>query len=129
MAKVQFSPIITAARKKLGNVVFTVNRFGPVMRKRVKGVNPKSSNQNTVRSAFSASTKAYSTLSTSDQAAWGSAAAGIPKTDVSARATPTLATSCKLKSTRSGRWWVLVRQRLPRRRAGWLRSFPRRPRA
>ena len=82
MAKVQFSPIISAVRKKLGNVVFTVNRFGPVMRKRVKGINPKSTNQSTVRTAFSAATRSFAGLGTTDQAAWDSAAAGIPKSDI-----------------------------------------------
>ena len=69
-------------RKKLGNSVFTANRFGAVVRKRVKGVNPKSTNQNLVRGDFSISTKAYSGLTTTQQSAWDSAAALIPKTDI-----------------------------------------------
>ena len=82
MTKVQFSPIITAVRKKLGNVVFTANRFGPVMRKRVKGINPKSAAQQTVRSDFSAATKNFASIGATDQGAWDSAASTVTKTDI-----------------------------------------------
>ena len=80
MGKVQFSALINAALGKLGNVVFTTGRFGPVVRKRVKGVNPKTAGQSTVRSAFSVATKNFATVGAISQGAWDAVAANIPKT-------------------------------------------------
>jgi len=82
MAKVAYSPLITAIRKKLGTSVFTINRYGAVIRKRVKGINPRTTAQTNIRGDFSAATKAWKALTAAQRAGWAALASTLTKTDV-----------------------------------------------
>ena len=49
MAKIVFSQLVDDVKNKVGETVFTSNRFGPVVRKRVKPINPRSAAQTNQR--------------------------------------------------------------------------------
>jgi hypothetical protein len=74
--------MVTAARNKLGNIVYTANRYGAVARTLVNPTQPRTDLQITRRNTFTALSVAWATLSASQQAAWAAWATTHPITDV-----------------------------------------------
>ena len=81
MAKVVFSAIVADARKKVGGNVFTKNRAGAVVRRKVSPVQPRTSAQLQVRASFTALSKSWATLTDSQRAGWNALAAQYPHKD------------------------------------------------
>ena len=82
MAKVAYSAILTDLRNKVGGVVFTKVRSGPMVRIKVSPTQPRTAAQTAVRSNFSASSKAWDTITQAQRNGWISLAAGLPRKDV-----------------------------------------------
>lgn len=62
--------LVEEIRNSVGGIVFTRTHFGPMIRRRVTPINPGSSGQAAVRSALSAATTAWRTLSDAVRDAW-----------------------------------------------------------
>lgn len=83
MAKVQFSVAVGDMRNKAGGAVFTKNRAGAVVRRKVSPTQPRSTSQTTVRSNFTYLSKRWANdLTAADRAGWIALAAANPRTDV-----------------------------------------------
>lgn len=72
--KAKFGAIVTAGSGKIGGHVASKNKSGAYFRTKVTPSNPQTIAQLAVRSAFSASSKAWSGLTDSQRASWASAA-------------------------------------------------------
>jgi hypothetical protein len=64
------SPIMNELRKKAGSDVFSKNHYGPFIRKRVHGTNPRSAKQLDVRADMSSLSKGFKGLGATVIAAW-----------------------------------------------------------
>jgi hypothetical protein len=73
--KTKFGAIIVAGSGKLGGHVAARNRSGAYMRTRVVPTNPQTTFQQNARSLFSAASRAWSGLTTSERSSWNSATA------------------------------------------------------
>ncbi len=83
MAVVQFGPIVSDARKKVGGVVFTKSRFGSIVRKKVSPVQPRTSAQLDVRASLTDFSKSWSgALTAAERAAWNAFTKNNPVKDV-----------------------------------------------
>lgn len=79
--KVVYGPIVSDARKKHGGSVFTKVRSGPMVRRKVSPIQPRSTAQRGVRSAFTALAKSWSTITDVQRAAWNALAQQVPRKD------------------------------------------------
>jgi hypothetical protein len=70
MALFTASPIISELRKKAGTNVFSKNHYGPFIRKRVKGINPRSIPQQTIRASLTSFAKGWKSLTAPQLLAW-----------------------------------------------------------
>lgn len=70
MAKLGGFINVSAIRGKLGGQVFTKGRSGATLRVRVKGANPRSAAQSTVRANLAQGSRAASALSSTNRALW-----------------------------------------------------------
>jgi len=83
MAKVTYGPNIVDARNKCGSVVYTRNRGGQIIRNKVTPHNPKSTAQQTIRTALTSIRKRWSyTLTDAQRAAWSSLQTQLTLSDV-----------------------------------------------
>lgn len=76
MAQVVYGPNIGFMSGKLGRTVFTKSRSGYNVRTRVKGRNPKSIAQSSVRANFTSASAGFKSLTTTNANAWNNAASG-----------------------------------------------------
>ena len=81
MARIKFGMMMTDARGKLGGHVFTKAKSGATIRTKVTPLNPKTSAQSEARSALSANSQAWRTLTENQRLAWNSAAQEVSKTN------------------------------------------------
>lgn len=82
MAKIQFSALLSDARKKIGSAVFSKSRTGNYVRIKKSPTQPRTSAQRSVRSAFSTNSKAWpGTLTAAERAGWNSLAASSTRKD------------------------------------------------
>ena len=86
MAKVIFSQLVDKVVNKAGESVFTSNRFGPVVRKRVKPINPRSAAQTAQRNLLKELSQGWKGLSQAEITGWNSLAKQITKKDKLGRA-------------------------------------------
>lgn len=70
MAKISFTPVVGDARGKAGRSVFTKGRSGPVLRVRVRGRNPRSPEQSTVREYMAQAARQFMAFAANTVAAW-----------------------------------------------------------
>jgi hypothetical protein len=82
MAKVAFSAIVSDLRNKIGGNVFTKVRSGAMVRIKVSPTQPRTAAQQTVRSSFTAFSKAWDTITEVQRDGWRSLAAGLPQKDI-----------------------------------------------
>lgn len=83
MAKVQFSVAVGDMRNKAGGAVFTKNRAGAVVRRKVSPTQPRSTSQMQTRASFAFLSKSWAnTLTATQRAGWIALAAANPRTDV-----------------------------------------------
>jgi hypothetical protein len=83
MAKINFGGIVQDARGKQNGIVYSKNKFGPYVRRKVTPANPQSTAQVAVRNTFSSLSKAWSnTLNATQRAAWTAFAAVYPRRDI-----------------------------------------------
>lgn len=82
MAKIKFGMMMTDARGKLGGQVFSKNRGGSYIRTKVTPSNPRSIEQQAIRSLLSTFSQAWSALTASQRAGWNGAVANWSKTDI-----------------------------------------------
>jgi hypothetical protein len=64
------SPIMNELRKKAGSAVFSKNHYGQFIRKRVKGINPKTAKQILLRANFGGVAKSWKGLTAARILAW-----------------------------------------------------------
>lgn len=81
MALVQYGPIVSDARKKIGGIVATKGHAGNFMRKKVSPIQPRTQAQRNVRADFTANSKAWSQLTQTNIAGWNALAKATPKKD------------------------------------------------
>jgi hypothetical protein len=82
MALIQYGPLVTDARNKVGGVVFSKNRSGAYTRKKVSPVQPRTADQLGVRANFTALSKTFATtLTVAQVTSWNSYAASTPTKD------------------------------------------------
>ena len=81
MALVQYGPIVSDARKKIGGIVATKGHAGNFMRKKVSPIQPRTQSQRNVRADFTANSKAWAALSQTNIAGWNALAKATPKKD------------------------------------------------
>lgn len=79
MAKIAFTPVVSNARGKTGQAVFTKTRSGSIIRLRVKPKNPRTVAQTTVRANLTEASRTYKGLSSSDVLSWQNYAATVTK--------------------------------------------------
>jgi hypothetical protein len=82
MAKVAFSAAISGLRNKVGGIVFTKVRSGPMLRIKVSPTQPRTSAQTAVRAYFTTLSKAWDTITQSQRNGWLALAASLPQKDV-----------------------------------------------
>lgn len=82
MGKVQFGFGVSDVRNAIGGSVFSKNRGGNYIRKKVSPVNPKSTSQVASRALFAVYSQKWRTLTAAQRLAWNSAVAGYAKTDI-----------------------------------------------
>lgn len=80
--KVKWGSLMTDGRGKIGGHVASKNRGGAYMRTKVTPVNPQSSDQISVRSAFTAISQAWRTLTADQRASFNGAVANFARTDI-----------------------------------------------
>jgi hypothetical protein len=71
------SPIIGEIRKKAGSDVFSKNHYGPIIRKHIKPINPKSAGQTTQRNSLKTLAQGWKAIGQAKILAWNALAAGI----------------------------------------------------
>jgi hypothetical protein len=82
MALVNFGPLVSDARKKIGGVVFSKSRTGAYVRRKVSPIQPRTASVRAVRANFTADSKAWSgTLSAAQRLTFSNLAATITKKD------------------------------------------------
>lgn len=81
MALVQYGPIVSDARRKIGGIVATKGHAGNFMRKKVSPIQPRSAAQRNVRANFTAISKHWQTLGAAVIAAFNSLAKSTPIKD------------------------------------------------
>jgi hypothetical protein len=83
MAKINFGGVVQDARGKQNGLVYSKNKFGAYVRRKVTPANPMSAAQVGVRNTFSSLSKAWSgTLTAAQRAAWIAFAALFPRNDI-----------------------------------------------
>lgn len=83
MAKINFGTVVNDARGKLNGSVFSKNKSGAYVRKKVTPANPNTIAQASVRESFGVLAQQWSGLLTaSERAAWISYAATYPRLDI-----------------------------------------------
>ncbi len=82
MAKVQYGPLVSDARNKVGGVVFTKSHAGNITRKKVSPTQPRTTCQLNVRADFTGASKGWGGLTDAVRAAWIAFAQGHPVKDV-----------------------------------------------
>lgn len=73
------SPIIGEIRKKIGSDVFSKNHYGPIIRKRVKPINPRSAGQTTQRSLLKSLSHSWKSLTQDQILGWNALGPQIVK--------------------------------------------------
>jgi hypothetical protein len=73
------SPIVGEIRKKAGSDVFSKNHYGPIIRKRVKPINPRSAAQTAIRSLLRGFAQGWKSLTQANILAWNALAKQITK--------------------------------------------------
>ena len=86
MAKIVFSQLVDDVKNKVGESVFTSNRFGPVVRKRVKPINPRSAGQTNQRAMLRSLAQSWQGIGQDNILAWNALAKQITKKDKMGRA-------------------------------------------
>ena len=81
MALVVYGPIVQDARKKIGGIVCTKGHAGNFIRKKVSPIQPRSATQRSVRSNFSANSKAWAAGLSGNIAGWNALAKATPMKD------------------------------------------------
>jgi hypothetical protein len=81
MAKIIYTAIVSDASKKIGDVVFTKNHYGSVVRKRVKPINPRSAAQTSQRTLLRQLAQAWKGIGQANIIAWNTLATQITKKD------------------------------------------------
>jgi len=81
MALVQYGPIVSDARRKIGGVVATKGHAGNFMRKKVSPIQPRTQIQRNVRASFTANSKAWSAGLSGNVAGWNAVAKATPIKD------------------------------------------------
>jgi hypothetical protein len=83
MAKVNFGTIANDARGKINGTVYSKNKSGAYVRKKVTPANPRTVAQSLVRASFGGLSQAWSgTLTAAQRAAWIAYAATYPRLDI-----------------------------------------------
>jgi len=82
MGKVQFSAAISEIRGKIGGGVFSKNRAGAYIRKKVTPVNPKSVGQIAKRALMATYSQTWRTITQAQRDAWTAAVSGYAKTNI-----------------------------------------------
>jgi hypothetical protein len=82
MGKVQFGFGVSDVRNAIGGSVFSKNRGGNYIRKKVTPVNPKTASQTSSRALFAQFSQQWRTLTAAQRLAWNNAVAGYAKTDI-----------------------------------------------
>jgi hypothetical protein len=80
--KVKFGAIIVDGRNKIGGHVMSKNRAGAYMRTKVTPVNPRSNDQNAVRTRLSSISSSWDSIGAPAVKAWNSAVLAWSKTDI-----------------------------------------------
>lgn len=75
------SALISAIRNSVGGVTFTQGPYGATIRERVVPINPNTSRQATIRSAFAAAATAWKSLTSNQRDAWTVYAATVNRTN------------------------------------------------
>jgi hypothetical protein len=82
MAKVQFSPLISDMRNKVGGGVMSKNRSGSYVRSKVSPTQPASTYSANKRSMFTAISQAWRSITQAQRDSWNNAVVNYIKTDV-----------------------------------------------
>jgi hypothetical protein len=83
MAKINFGTIANDARGKINGTVYSKNKSGAYVRKKVTPANPRTTAQTTMRQYFAQLSQAWSgTLTASQRAAWIAFAQNYPRNDI-----------------------------------------------
>jgi len=85
MAKFLFTVLVAEARGKFGNAVFSENRSGAYLRELVRPANPNTTDQQSVRGAFSWISKEWAALTQAQRDGWNTVAADYSSQDVFGR--------------------------------------------
>jgi len=80
--KVKFGAIVVDGRNKIGGHVMSKNRAGAYMRTKVTPVNPRSIDQQNVRSRLSSISASWDGLTSSQVLAWNAAVSSWSKSDI-----------------------------------------------
>jgi hypothetical protein len=81
MAIVKYSSLVDGVRNKIGNQVFSQNRYGPFVRDWVIPANPSTASQVHVRSNEAAISAAWRNLDNETRAIWNEATLSYPRTN------------------------------------------------
>lgn len=82
MAKVQWGAIVTDGRNKVGNVVYSRNRYGAYSRSFAPSISSNTSYQVTTRNRLSSLSTAWKSLSQTQRNAWNLAVSDFTHTDI-----------------------------------------------
>lgn len=83
MAKINFGGVVQDARGKQNGLIYSKNRYGSYVKRKVTPINPRTTAQTEVRSNFSSLTKGWgSELSATQITGWNTFATLFPRTDV-----------------------------------------------
>lgn len=82
MAKIQLGPVVQDARNKIANTVFSKNRAGAYVRKRVSPTQPQTAAQRAIRSALTSFTRAWAALTDAQRLTFDNLATANPIKDI-----------------------------------------------
>jgi hypothetical protein len=83
VAKINFGGVVQDARGKQNGIVYSKNKSGAYVRRKVTPVNPQSTAQAAIRNSFATWSKQWSaTLTSAERAAWTTFANTYPRVDV-----------------------------------------------
>lgn len=82
MAKIKYSPLVSDARGKFGNAVFSANKSGSYLRELVQPSNPNTAAQRNVRNLFGSIAAGWKGLTEQERDSWRQYAKDFSQSDV-----------------------------------------------
>lgn len=80
--KIKFGAIVVDGRNKIGGHVASANKYGNYLRTKVTPMNPKTVNQNLIRSRLTDISQSWRELTQAQRDAWNNAVTDYKKTDI-----------------------------------------------